>query len=193
VHKLDALELSRAMSALQAYDERIGALLAVNDPETLARSPFSKGLGRLFKVVHAHGADAVVPATLAAFLLRQNLIFNYSHDFAFVAPEQARAFLEKRPIKGWIDPQGRLVAQCLDYAYRPSVEAVEEMCLYFFAENYDIAPMAKSKKSTGEANAVAARRRARAMTQTDAGEVRINTILNMYNSAQSKRLSVYPV
>lgn len=93
-----------------------------NNAGRLPRSESSFGLGRLLSGARASTKGETVGAPLAAFAARNNKIFEMSHLTAMLPLNQAKAYLQDKPLRSSISKQGVVLATIYDYVFRTKCE-----------------------------------------------------------------------
>ena len=115
------------------------------------RSCASFGLGRLLSGARASTNGETVGAPLAAFAALGNKIFEMSHDTATLPLNQAKAYLDGKPLRASITKQGVVMATIYDYVFRTKSDpCVNSMNYWTFIATQETCKLQKSTKSNDE-------------------------------------------
>ena len=133
------------MAALLKYHNR-----NVGCPTYIARSEFSKGLGKLCSAVHAQTGDEIIGGQMAAHLLCGGHIFNFSHQFATIAPMSGVGVLQEDEIQGNLLANGKFANGALDYFYRP--RDLDNMDWWSFVSQTELVPKSAKKSKESKDN-----------------------------------------
>ena len=158
--------LTELMRSLTIYEKRQNArqnvstekvaedkneVINENSQKCTSRSDASFGLGRLLSGARASTNGETVGAPLAAFAARGNKIFEMSHETAVLPLNQAKAYLEDKPLRASISKQGIVLATVYDYVFRTKSDVfLSNMNFWTFTATQETGKINKSTQSNDE-------------------------------------------